>query len=63
MTKWNIWPEPTTQNRDIALVFPEQTIIVSVLREMDAEHEQREKNCVLKQTMMQEPLTRRTRPV
>ena len=45
--------------------IPEQTAIAEVLTEMDAElaalEQRREKTCALKQAMMQELLTGRTR--
>ena len=58
-------PECLTQNRGIALLRYEQTAIAEVLTEMDAELavlEQRQaKTRALKQGMMQELLTGRTR--
>ena len=56
-----------TKNRVIALFCPEQTAIASVLSEMDGElavlEQRREKTRALKQAMMQELLTGRTRLV
>jgi type I restriction enzyme, S subunit len=60
-------PERKTPDRGIALFRDEQTAVASVLTEMDAELavlEQRwEKTRALKQAMMQELLTGRTRLV
>lgn len=57
--------ESKTQNRVIALFYPEQTTIVSMLSEMDTElaglEQRREKPRALKQGMIQEFLTGRTR--
>jgi len=58
-------PEHVTQNRMIAVVRDERSAIASVLTDMDAElaalEQRREKTRALKQAMMQELLTRRTR--